>query len=65
MKQKRGFALLSKEKLAEISSLGGKASHEQGKAHEFTHEEAVEAGQKGGLARGVKWRELQAPKEES
>lgn len=33
-----------------ISSLGGKAAHAKGTAHEFTSEEAAEAGRKGGRA---------------
>lgn len=45
----RGFASMSKERLREIASQGGKASHEQGTAHEWTPEEAQKAGQKGGL----------------
>jgi general stress protein YciG len=36
------------EKQAIIASRGGKASHAQGKAHEFTTEEARAAGRKGG-----------------
>ena len=32
------------EKQREIASEGGKAAHEQGTAHEFTSEEAREAG---------------------
>jgi len=39
------------EKQREIASKGGKASHEKGTAHEFTSEEAREAGRKGGQAR--------------
>jgi general stress protein YciG len=45
---KRGFAALDPEKQKEIARLGGKAAHAQGKAHEFTSEEAREAGKKGG-----------------
>ena len=48
----RGFASMDPEKQREIASKGGKAAHEKGTAHEFTHEEAVEAGRKGGEARG-------------
>lgn len=48
--KKRGFAALSPERLREISSKGGKAAHEAGTAHHFSHEEAVEAGSKGGRA---------------
>jgi general stress protein YciG len=45
---KRGFAALDPEKQKEIARLGGKAAHAQGKAHEFTSEEARAAGKKGG-----------------
>lgn len=47
---KRGFAAMSKERQREISSMGGRAAHAQGKAHVFTSEEARIAGQKGGTA---------------
>jgi general stress protein YciG len=46
----RGFAGMDEEKQREIASKGGKAAHEKGTAHEFSHEEAVEAGRKGGEA---------------
>lgn len=36
------------ERQREIASLGGRAAHERGTAHEFTPEEAREAGRKGG-----------------
>lgn len=49
---KRGFAAMDKEQQREIASKGGKASHEQGTGHEFTSEEAREAGRKGGEASG-------------
>jgi uncharacterized protein len=45
---KRGFASMDEEKQREIASQGGKAAHEKGTAHEFSSEEAREAGQKGG-----------------
>jgi general stress protein YciG len=48
----RGFAAMDEEKQREIASKGGKAAHEKGTAHEFSHEEAVAAGRKGGQARG-------------
>ncbi len=35
-------------KQREIASKGGKAAHQKGTAHEFTPEEAREAGRKGG-----------------
>ena len=37
----------------EIASEGGRAAHEKGTAHEFTSEEAREAGRKGGMARSA------------
>jgi hypothetical protein len=45
---KRGFASMDQDKQREIASKGGKAAHEKGTAHEFTSEEAREAGRKGG-----------------
>ncbi len=47
-KGKRGFAVMDEDKQKEIASKGGKAAHVQGRAHEFTPEEAREAGRKGG-----------------
>lgn len=44
----RGFASMSPEKQREIASQGGKAAHAQGRAHEFTPDEAREAGRRGG-----------------
>jgi len=52
MAGKQGFASMNKKKQAEIASKGGKAAHLQGKAHEFTHDEAKHAGRKGGIASG-------------
>jgi len=46
----RGFAGMDEEKQREIASEGGRAAHERGTAHEFTSEEAREAGRKGGEA---------------
>jgi uncharacterized protein len=46
----RGFASMDEEKQREIASKGGKAAHEKGTAHEFTSDEAREAGRKGGQA---------------
>jgi uncharacterized protein len=48
-KEKRGFFTLDPSKLRELSARGGRAAHKAGTAHEFTREEAVEAGRKGGL----------------
>ena len=44
----RGFASMDFQKQREIASKGGRAAHQQGTAHEFTSEEAREAGRKGG-----------------
>jgi hypothetical protein len=49
-KARRGFAAMSAEKQREIASLGGKAAHAKGTAHEFSPEEARAAGRKGGQA---------------
>ncbi|GHA79646.1 KGG domain-containing protein [Cognatilysobacter bugurensis] len=46
----RGFASMDENKQREIASKGGRAAHESGNAHEFTSEEAREAGRKGGQA---------------
>ena len=50
MAEPRGFAAMDPAKQREIASKGGRAAHEQGTAHEFTSEEAREAGRKGGQA---------------
>lgn len=47
-KARRGFASMDEEKQREIASKGGRAAHEKGTAHEFTPDEAREAGRKGG-----------------
>ena len=47
----RGFASMDPQRQRQIASEGGKAAHEKGTAHEFTSEEAREAGRKGGMAR--------------
>ena len=46
----RGFASMDPEKQREIASKGGRAAHVQGTAHEWSSEEAREAGRKGGAA---------------
>ena len=45
---RRGFAAMDPAKQREIASKGGRAAHEKGTAHEFTSDEAREAGRKGG-----------------
>ena len=42
----RGFAAMDPRKQREIASLGGRAAHQSGHAHEFTTEEARAAGRK-------------------
>ena len=42
---------MDEDEQREIASRGGKAAHEKGTAHEFSSEEAREAGRKGGRAR--------------
>jgi uncharacterized protein len=44
----RGFASMDLSKQREIARKGGKAAHAQGRAHEFTADEARAAGRKGG-----------------
>jgi uncharacterized protein len=51
-KSVRGFAAMDQEKQREIARKGGKAAHEQGVAHEWSSQEAREAGKKGGQSRG-------------
>lgn len=46
---RRGFASMDPAKQKAIASKGGKAAHAKGTAHEFTAEEAREAGRKGGM----------------
>ena len=49
-KEDRGFASMDRARQREIASKGGKAAHQKGTAHEWTSEEARDAGRKGGLA---------------
>jgi general stress protein YciG len=47
---------MDRKLVSEIARKGGKAAHSAGKAHEFTSEEAREAGRKGGQATHAKLR---------
>ena len=47
-KTPRGFAAMDQDKQREIASKGGRSAHMKGTAHEFTADEAREAGRKGG-----------------
>jgi general stress protein YciG len=49
-KSKRGFASMDPAKQKEIASKGGRAAHQQGVAHQWSSDEAREAGKKGGEA---------------
>jgi general stress protein YciG len=49
-KEDRGFASMDRSKQREIARKGGKAAHMKGTAHEWTSEEARQAGRKGGMA---------------
>jgi len=51
VKSRRGFAAMSPEKQREIASKGGRVAHQKGAAHQWTADEAREAGRKGGSAR--------------
>ena len=53
-KSNRGFASMPQDRQREIASQGGRAAHRDGTAHEFTSEEAREAGRKGGEARALR-----------
>jgi uncharacterized protein len=47
-KSRRGFASMDPAKQREIASKGGRAAHAKGTAHEWSSEEARQAGRKGG-----------------
>jgi len=53
---------MSPEKQREIASKGGRAAHEKGTAHEWTADEARNAGRKGGqVSRGGRGRLIILP----
>lgn len=47
-RDRRGFASMDGEKQRRIASEGGRIAHQRGAAHEFSPQEAREAGRKGG-----------------
>jgi len=49
-KEQRGFASMDPNTQRDIARKGGKAAHAKGTAHEWTREQAREAGRKGGIA---------------
>jgi hypothetical protein len=63
-KEDRGFASMDRAKQREIASKGGKAAHQKGTAHEWTSEEARDAGRKGGIASHQRRREQTGPQPE-
>jgi general stress protein YciG len=60
-KEDRGFASMDPVKQREIASKGGKAAHVKGTAHEWSNQEAREAGRKGGIASHRKRQEVTQP----
>ena len=52
---------MDRAKQREIASKGGKAAHQKGTAHEWTSEEARDAGRKGGIASHQRRREQSSP----
>ena len=62
-KEDRGFASMDRSKQRDIASKGGKAAHQKGTAHEWTSEEAREAGRKGGMASHRRKQEQATPEE--
>lgn len=52
---KRGFGSpnYNAQRAKEVRQAGARAIHQQGKAHKWTREEAVDAGTKGGNARAA------------
>lgn len=54
VRRPRGFAAMDRSKVSEIASKGGKAAHAAGTAHQFTSDEARQAGKKGGVAPHVR-----------
>jgi general stress protein YciG len=58
----RGFASMDQEKRREIASKGGRAAHVKGTAHEWTPDEAREAGRKSSIRlSSARAREIPAP----
>jgi uncharacterized protein len=64
-KEDRGFASMDRDRQRDIASKGGRAAHQKGRAHEWTSEEAREAGRKGGMASHNRKQEQQATQTEN
>ena len=52
--RRRGFAAMDQSRVKEIASKGGRAAHAAGTAHQFSADEARNAGRKGGMAPHVR-----------
>lgn len=52
-KSPRGFQAIDAARRREIASMGGKAAHQSGSAHQFTSEEAKAAGRKSAVVRAA------------
>ena len=52
--RRRGFAAMDQTRVKEIASKGGRAAHAAGTAHQFSADEARNAGRKGGMAPHVR-----------
>jgi hypothetical protein len=52
--RRRGFAAMDRDRVKEIASKGGRAAHAAGTAHQFSADEARNAGRKGGMAPHVR-----------
>ena len=52
--RRRGFAAMDQARVKEIASKGGRAAHAAGTAHQFSSDEARNAGRKGGMAPHVR-----------
>ena len=61
----QGFAKMDETTRREIASMGGRAAHEKGTAHEWSREQARVAGRKGGLARARNMQAIAAAKAKS
>ena len=59
----RGFASMDQVKQREIASKGGKAAHRMGHAHEWSSEEAREAGRRGRASRRSRQEDAQPDQE--
>jgi putative endonuclease len=63
-KEDRGFASMDPNRQRDIASKGGRAAHQKGTAHEWTSDEAREAGRKGGQASRLRRRSVKVERPE-